>query len=84
MRKTLAWVAGIFIAGGFIWFAGSVLTAPTKVARPEFVPGQRVLIHLGNRTIEGTLVLPNIRVMEAFDALDSQSRRLANDNGARG
>ena len=53
--KILSWVAGVFITATFIVGLSYIEATPQKIAKPEFVPGQRVVIHIGNSTIKGVV-----------------------------
>ncbi len=58
MLRVAMWTAGLLIstvvAVGFIGLG----TATTKVAQPEFVPGQRIIIETGRLRIEATVAEP--------------------------
>lgn len=56
--RTLAWVAGISIASLFVYGTTALVMTPTKVAQPEFVPGQHITIRAGSWTIDATVVGP--------------------------
>ena len=52
MRKFALTLLAVAVFGAGLMFAG-LPKSGAKIIKPEFVPGQRVVIHIGNSTIEG-------------------------------
>ncbi|MSR70769.1 hypothetical protein EXS62_01900 [Candidatus Kaiserbacteria bacterium] len=56
MKLWHAWVAAMVVLAAAVFAFAPVFTAPSVAARPQFVPGKRVVIEVGQFTSEGTVV----------------------------
>ncbi len=63
--RALSWLAGVVITATFFIGIAYIEVTAQKIAKPEFVPGQRVIIKVGSWTIEGTVDEPRQRVNRA-------------------
>ncbi len=75
MRRFALTLLAVAVFGAGLMFAG-LPQSGTKVAKPEFVPGQRVVIQTGSWTIKGTVEEPQQRANRA-----SKGDRLVRANG---
>ncbi len=58
MRLALSVIAATFVSVLFLAGFTVVALAPTRVAQPEFVPGQRIVIEIGRFKIEAIVDEP--------------------------
>lgn len=58
MQKILSWIAGSVITALFIVGLAYIEATPQKISKPEFVPGQKILIQADRFMIEATVDEP--------------------------